>query len=313
MRHLTGLARVVAASRLPGLALKASEACNDRPFSVAPGAPLIKAVKTMHRFAARAVLVQDGGETVGILTDRDVLRHAQTLFAADVQVRAVHSSEFIVGSDRFTIERCLHKMLDADQSFLPIVGVGGKIGGLLSIHDICRCLADNLIDGVKPAEPATVADVLHAAHRQAASDGPPETSSIVRVPRDATVADAVLRMCARRTTSAVVAAGDESAEGTVEAVGVFTLSDLLRTLASGDGSSDGWSAAPVATHMAPISRVLSVEPSCPAFDAFDLLAQQGANHIVVAPGRQPASETDAAHCSGVLSMRALLRFVLDHA
>ena len=268
----------------------------ERPLRVLPTATTFKVATTMHRFSVRALLVQNRGddELLGIITDRDVLSRAQE---ADIGAQDLMSSDFIVGSERWPLEQCLRRMADARQCHLPIVGMGGKVNALLSKHDICRALVRSLIEGVRPAEPATVGDVCMAA----------ESPSICRVVPNETVLGAVERMRSCRTTSVVVGGAHS---GMVE--GLFTRRDFITALASSGGRS--WLKAPVSEHLAPTSQVVHVEPSCPVFEAFTLLAQKDASHAIVVGAHLPQASPEASSAVlGVISMGELLRYVLDYA
>ena len=86
--------------------------------------------------------------------------------------------------------------------------------------------------------------------------------------------------------------------------GLFTESDLLKSLAG--GKKDAPWRAPVAAHMTPAAQLLRLEPGRPAFEALARMSQSGASHVVV-------GALEGHEIEGVLSMRALLRYVVDHA
>ena len=114
-----------------------------------------KAASTMTRYNVDCLLVQDrkGDEILGIVTGWDILQRARAGESDTVQ--DIMSHDLVCGSERWLLERCTEALLNGDVCHLPIIGMGGKVSTVLSVHDVSRALVTKVIDGVKPAEPAT--------------------------------------------------------------------------------------------------------------------------------------------------------------
>ena len=310
------------AGSLPSLTKKASDAASSRPLQALPSAPVLKAVSTMARFRVSGLLVQTRGddELLGMLDHRDVLKKANRGMTS-ITVQDLMTEEFLVGlANKWQLDRCVRTMLDADQCLLPLIGMGGKVSGMLSLQDVCHALLADVTDGVTPAEPATVSDVVHSAQEERPSTDADErvARDVCHVPSDATVEEAVAHMVERCTTYAII--GEPRADS-VEALGVFTSSDLLRALAGKDGADAMMT--PISASMRPAADLVSVDAGCPIFDAFARMTQADASHLTIvkplaANARatteaEPNSTQTTCEVVGVLSRRELLSFLLANA
>ena len=307
--HLRGLSRLIAVSRLPGLTRPTKAACSNQPLQVSVKAPIVRAITTLSRFNVGSLLVHSDGEVIGVLTERDVMRNVRPRCSAIVQ--DIISPDDAVVSERWPLERSVRIMLDGDMSHMPVVGMGGKVNAMLSVPEICRTLVEGTVEGVTPAEPSTLADAVEEAHRQRMASEvangklvAPPSQLICQVDADATVEEAVA--CMRECLTSSIAIAGPRAEG-VAAVGLFTQRDLLNCLAGRAAGDDAQWGAPVSEHMTPSADLLRLEPEFPVFEALMLMVQRGASHLTIGPH-------DALdHLVGVLSMRALLKFVVEHA
>ena len=102
-------------------------------------ASVFDAVKRMVEANVGALLVVDGGEIAGIVTERDYLRR-MTLEGRDdkeTAVREVMTSPLIVVTPETDIDECMAVMTDRRIRHLPVVEAG-EIVGLLSIGDVVK-------------------------------------------------------------------------------------------------------------------------------------------------------------------------------
>jgi CBS domain-containing protein len=114
-------------------------------ITVTPSNTVMDAAGLMFSHQAGSTLVMDGGELVGIFTERDVLRalhHAQE--HAD-EGRSAPVSQWMtrdpvsVGPDA-TVGKALDTMLDGGFRHLPVAD-GGTVVGIVSMRDLSRSLA----------------------------------------------------------------------------------------------------------------------------------------------------------------------------
>jgi CBS domain-containing protein len=112
-------------------------------FSVPPSVTVTEAVQEMNRHKVGSVLVLEGGQLVGIFTERDVLARVvgagldpKATPLAQVMTRDPHT----VPSDT-TIEQVMALFTDKRFRHLPVVDQG-RLVGVISIGDILRRMVD---------------------------------------------------------------------------------------------------------------------------------------------------------------------------
>jgi len=93
---------------------------------VPPRAPLAEVVRMMRERRQGSVLVMDGGQLVGIFTERDALTRltGRTCDLASLQVREVMTREPKVLRDEDTLAAAMHYMAVGNYRHIPILGPG---------------------------------------------------------------------------------------------------------------------------------------------------------------------------------------------
>jgi CBS domain-containing protein len=104
------------------------------------GAPTVEAVRQMVDANVGSLLVTDGDEITGIVTERDYLRRAATGGADDVPVREIMSSPLVVATTETPIDECMAIMTDRRIRHLPVVE-NGEVVGIVSIGDLVKYLS----------------------------------------------------------------------------------------------------------------------------------------------------------------------------
>jgi CBS domain-containing protein len=102
-------------------------------------ASVFEAVERMVENNVGSLLVTEGGEITGIVTERDYLRRV-TLEAREERetpVREIMSSPLIVVTPETTIDECMALMTDRRIRHLPVVE-DGTVVGLVSIGDLVK-------------------------------------------------------------------------------------------------------------------------------------------------------------------------------
>jgi signal-transduction protein with cAMP-binding, CBS, and nucleotidyltransferase domain len=99
---------------------------------------VFEAVKQMVEMNVGSLLVTDGGEISGIVTERDYLRRV-TLEGRteEAPVREIMSSPLVVARPETTIDECMALMTDRRIRHVPVVEEG-KVIGLVSIGDLVK-------------------------------------------------------------------------------------------------------------------------------------------------------------------------------
>ena len=111
-------------------------------WSVAPSDTVFSALETMAEHNIGAVLVLDGDELSGIVTERD--------YARKVKLRALGSNDTPVGEimttvlhtvvPTTTVAECMQLMTDKRVRHLPVVDDDGRLVGLVSIGDVVKAM-----------------------------------------------------------------------------------------------------------------------------------------------------------------------------
>jgi CBS domain-containing protein len=113
-------------------------------WSVGPDATVLEALKVMADKEVGAVLVQDGGGLLGILSERD---YARKVVLAGRSSREAPVSEVMtrnvvcVTPDR-SVEDCMAMMTDNRLRHLPVLDAD-RVIGVISIGDLVKAVIDD--------------------------------------------------------------------------------------------------------------------------------------------------------------------------
>jgi CBS domain-containing protein len=99
---------------------------------------VLDAVQTMVDNNVGSLLVTEGGEVTGIVTERDYLRRV-TLEGRteEAPVREIMSSPLVVATPETTVDECMAMMTDRRIRHIPVVDEE-KVVGLVSIGDLVK-------------------------------------------------------------------------------------------------------------------------------------------------------------------------------
>jgi CBS domain-containing protein len=108
-------------------------------YTIAPTASVFDAVKLMAEKNIGALLVMEGEQLVGIITERDYARKIvlMTRSSKDTPVRDIMASEVMYVRPDQTSEECMVLMTENRLRHLPVMN-GGKLIGLISIGDLVK-------------------------------------------------------------------------------------------------------------------------------------------------------------------------------
>jgi CBS domain-containing protein len=111
--------------------------------AVAPGASVIDAVRSMADNHVGALLVMEGQQLAGIVSERDYARKVILMgrSSSTTAVREIMSSPVITLSPDSTVDAAMRLMTDRRIRHLPIVS-GDKVVGVVSIGDLVKCVID---------------------------------------------------------------------------------------------------------------------------------------------------------------------------
>ena len=102
-------------------------------------ASVFEAVQLMVEKNVGSLLVTEGGDITGIVTERDYLRRVALEGRTDREtpVREIMSSPLIVASPETTVDECMALMTDRRIRHVPVVEEGSVVG-VVSIGDVVK-------------------------------------------------------------------------------------------------------------------------------------------------------------------------------
>ena len=108
-------------------------------FRIEADASVLEAVRLMVEANVGSLLVTDGGEITGIVTERDYLRRVALEERPDqgAPVRAIVSSPLVVATADTTVDECMALMTDRRIRHVPVVDAGEMVG-IVSIGDLVK-------------------------------------------------------------------------------------------------------------------------------------------------------------------------------
>jgi CBS domain-containing protein len=112
-------------------------------FAVSPDDTVYDALMLMADRNIGAVLVMEGGELRGILTERDYARKGilQGRASKDTRVSEIMTPRIICVAPGVTADECMVLMTDQRVRHLPVME-GGRVVGVISIGDVVRAILE---------------------------------------------------------------------------------------------------------------------------------------------------------------------------
>ncbi|MEZ0607326.1 CBS domain-containing protein [Fibrella sp. WM1] len=110
-------------------------------YSVAPGETVYEALQLMAAKNIGAVLVLDGGDLVGIFSERDYARKGilQGRASKDTLIRDVMTSNLITIAPEQLLESAMLTMSEKHIRHLPVLE-GNRLIGIISINDVVNAI-----------------------------------------------------------------------------------------------------------------------------------------------------------------------------
>ena len=124
--------------------MRVSEIMTGAAVTDQPDDTLTEAARKMWRQQTGSLLVMDGDDLVGILTERDVLRAvAGGSRLEDTRISEVMSKDLVTVGPQTSLREAAKLMADRWIRHLPVVD-GGKLVGVISQRDLAGVLAGAL-------------------------------------------------------------------------------------------------------------------------------------------------------------------------
>lgn len=111
--------------------------------AVSPDASVIDAIRSMANNHIGALLVMEGQQLAGIVSERDYARKVILLgrSSATTAVRDIMSSPVMSLSPDSTVDEAMRLMTEHRIRHLPVVA-NGRVTGLVSIGDLVKCVIE---------------------------------------------------------------------------------------------------------------------------------------------------------------------------
>ena len=122
-------------------------------ISIAPEASVFDAIKLMADRAVGSLLVMQGEEMVGIVTERDYARKVILLGRSSetTSVEQIMSTEVVAASVEQTVQECMTLMTEKRIRHLPVVA-GDRVIGLISIGDLVQAIISDQQQAIEQLE-----------------------------------------------------------------------------------------------------------------------------------------------------------------
>ena len=107
--------------------------------SVARQAPVLEAIRVMAEHHIGAVLVMEGGQLIGIASERDYARKVilQGRSSHDTPVALIMTSPVVCVGPQDTLAECMAIMTEKHIRHLPVIE-GERVVGVISIGDLVK-------------------------------------------------------------------------------------------------------------------------------------------------------------------------------
>jgi CBS domain-containing protein len=111
----------------------------SRVVSVSREAPVLEAIRVMAEHHIGAVLVMEGGQLIGIASERDYARKVilQGRSSHDTPVAVIMTSPVVCVTPQDSIAECMAIMTEKHIRHLPVID-GEQVVGVISIGDLVK-------------------------------------------------------------------------------------------------------------------------------------------------------------------------------
>lgn len=122
-------------------------------ISVARDASVFDAIKLMADRAVGSLLVMDGSELIGIVTERDYARKVilKGRSSETTEVGEIMTVEVVTAETGQTVNECMSLMTERRIRHLPVVA-GGAVIGIISIGDLVNAIISDQKEEIEQLE-----------------------------------------------------------------------------------------------------------------------------------------------------------------
>ena len=114
----------------------------SKVWSVRPDDTVLNALETMAEHNIGALLVFEGDDLVGILSERDYARKVKLLDRGSMETRVseIMTTEIRTVGSASTVAECMELMTEYRIRHLPVLDEDGQVAGVISIGDVVKAM-----------------------------------------------------------------------------------------------------------------------------------------------------------------------------
>ena len=118
--------------------------------AVAPDASVLDALRRMAQEGIGALLVIQGTQLLGVVSERDYARKValRGRASADTPVREIMTAPVLTVSPDDSVEACMRLCTDSRVRHLPVVEAG-QVRGVISIGDLVKAIIDDQAEEIE--------------------------------------------------------------------------------------------------------------------------------------------------------------------
>lgn len=122
-------------------------------ISIVQDASVFEAIKLMADRAVGSLLVMDGSDLQGIVTERDYARKVivKGRSSESTEVREIMSTDIITATTQQSVKECMTLMTERRIRHLPVV-MDGEVVGLISIGDLVQAIISDQQEEIEQLE-----------------------------------------------------------------------------------------------------------------------------------------------------------------
>lgn len=123
--------------------ISVADAMTQKPVTIKPSATLKQCAELMAKKRVGSLVVEQKGEFVGIITERDLVRKvlAKNVSSAKTKVKNIMEETILTVMPEQDIFEAVNLMRDADVRQLPVVQ-DGRLLGLVTVKDVMKIQPD---------------------------------------------------------------------------------------------------------------------------------------------------------------------------
>ncbi|MDH3451933.1 MAG: CBS domain-containing protein [Gammaproteobacteria bacterium] len=112
--------------------------------TISPHATVLEALHTMAELNIGALIVVEGDQIAGLLSERDYARKGilEGRYSKDTKVRDLMTSAVVCVSPEQTVDACMALMTEKRVRHLPVLE-GGRLAGIVSIGDALKTIIED--------------------------------------------------------------------------------------------------------------------------------------------------------------------------